>query len=433
MSTERKEETERTETTDQQQSQEAQDRTFMERAIELARQGEGWTSPNPMVGAVIVKDGRIIGEGYHERCGELHAERNAIASLRESAEGATIYVTLEPCCHQGRTPPCTEAILEQKIGRVVIGSRDPNPKVAGKGARLLREAGVLVEEDFMREACDRLNPIFFHYITTKTPYVVLKYAMTADGKIATRTGASKWITGEASRAEVQNMRHRYTGIMVGIGTVLADDPMLNTRIPGKRSPVRIICDSRLRMPLDSQIVKTAKEYPTIVAYVGECSNDGKTTKSRRCSETGKWMNDEICQKDLSEDLEDKREVYSDTDDAFQKKIQELENQGVRVVRIPGKDGKVDLKKLMEYLGEQEIDSVLLEGGGALNESALRAGIVQHVSVFVAPKIFGGEAAKSPVRGLGVEVPDEAVKLKLQEVRKFEEDLLLEYDIENERQ
>ena len=257
MSTEKKEETEKIEITYQQQSQEAQDQTFMERAIELAKQGEGWTSPNPMVGAVIVKDGRIIGEGYHERCGELHAERNAIASLRESAEGATIYVTLEPCCHQGRTPPCTEAILEQKIGRVVIGSRDPNPKVAGKGARLLREAGVIVEEDFMREVCDRLNPVFFHYITTKTPYVVLKYAMTADGKIATRTGASKWITGEAARQEVQHMRHRYTGIMVGIGTVLADDPMLNTRISGKRSPVRIICDSRLRIPLDSQIVKTA--------------------------------------------------------------------------------------------------------------------------------------------------------------------------------
>ncbi len=430
MSTEKKE-NQKIEITYQQQSQEAQDQTFMERAIELAKQGEGWTSPNPMVGAVIVKDGRIIGEGYHERCGELHAERNAIASLRESAEGATIYVTLEPLLPSGTDSTLYRSNSGTEIGRVVIGSRDPNPKVAGKGARLVREAGVIVEEDFMREVCDRLNPVFFHYITTKTPYVVLKYAMTADGKIATRTGASKWITGEAARQEVQHMRHRYTGIMVGIGTVLADDPMLNTRISGKRSPVRIICDSRLRIPLDSQIVKTAKEYLTIVAYVGECSNDEKTTKSRRCSETGKWMNDEICQKDLSEDLEDKREVYSDTDNEFQKKIQELEKQGVRVVKLPGKAGKVDLKKLMEYLGEQEIDSVLLEGGGALNESALKSGIVRHVSAFVAPKIFGGEEAKSPVRGLGVEVPDEAVKLKLQEVRKFDEDLLLEYEVENE--
>ena len=159
------------------------DEFYMRRAIELAEKGRGWTNPNPMVGAVIVKDGSIIGEGYHEKCGELHAERNAIASLTESAEGATLYVTLEPCCHYGKTPPCTEAILEQKIARVVIGSRDPNPKVSGKGAKILREAGVQVEEDFLREECDALNPVFFHYITTGLPYVVMKYAMTADGKI----------------------------------------------------------------------------------------------------------------------------------------------------------------------------------------------------------------------------------------------------------
>ena len=168
------------------------DQDYMRRAISLAERGRGWTSPNPLVGAVIVKDGRIIGEGYHEKCGELHAERNAIASLTEPAEGATIYVTLEPCCHYGKTPPCTEAIIENKIGRVVIGSRDPNPKVAGKGAKQLREAGIVVEEDFLRDECDRLNPIFFHYITTKMPYVILKYAMTADGKIACTSGKSKW-------------------------------------------------------------------------------------------------------------------------------------------------------------------------------------------------------------------------------------------------
>ena len=246
------------------------DRDYMARAIELAKKGEGWTNPNPMVGAVIVKNGKIIGEGYHEKCGQLHAERNAIASLTESAEGATIYVTLEPCCHYGKTPPCTEAILEQKISRVVIGSRDPNPKVAGKGAEILRRAGLQVQEDFMREECDELNPVFFHYITNKTPYVVMKYAMTADGKIATKTGASKWITGEEARSEVQLMRHKYMGIMAGIGTVLADDPLLNTRIKGKKSPVRIICDSKLRIPFDSQICKTAREYKTIIAYsVGE--------------------------------------------------------------------------------------------------------------------------------------------------------------------
>ena len=245
------------------------DQEYMLRAIQLAKKGEGWTNPNPMVGAVIVKDGKIIGEGYHKKYGELHAERNAIASLTESAEGAVIYVTLEPCCHHGKTPPCTEAIIEQKIRKVVIGSRDPNPKVAGKGVQMLREAGVTVVEDFMREECDQLNPVFFHYITTKTPYVVMKYAMTLDGKIATKTGASKWISGEEARSLVHEMRHDYMAIMAGIGTVLADDPMLNVRLEGKKSPVRIICDSMLRIPLDSQICQTAGRYRTIVAYAGE--------------------------------------------------------------------------------------------------------------------------------------------------------------------
>lgn len=354
----------------------------MTRAIEMAKRGEGWTSPNPMVGAVIVKEGRIIGEGYHARYGELHAERNAIAALTEPADGATLYVTLEPCCHYGKTPPCTEAILEQKIARVVIGSRDPNPKVAGKGAEMLRRAGVQVEEDFMREECDRLNPVFFHYITEKTPYVVMKYAMTADGKIATKTGASKWITGEASRNEVQLMRHRYTGIMTGIGTVLADDPMLNTRIEGKKSPVRIICDSRLRIPTDCRICKTAGEYPTIIAY--------------------------------SEDSQNKRE--------------QLAELGIQLIHCPDEHGRVDLQKLMKHLGEQGIDSILLEGGGTLNDSALHAGIVKKLMVFVAPKLFGGEKSKTPVAGIGVCEPTEAVKMKLQSIKQMDEDLLLEYEM-----
>ena len=251
------------------------DQEYMLRAIQLAKKGEGWTNPNPMVGAVIVKDGKIIGEGYHKKYGELHAERNAIASLTESAEGAVIYVTLEPCCHHGKTPPCTEAIIEQKIRKVVIGSRDPNPKVAGKGVQMLREAGVTVVEDFMREECDQLNPVFFHYITTKTPYVVMKYAMTLDGKIATKTGASKWITGESARKEVQHMRHQYMGIMAGIGTVLADDPMLNVRVEGWKSPVRIVCDSKLRIPPGSQIVKSAEKYRTIVAYADQKNTEEK--------------------------------------------------------------------------------------------------------------------------------------------------------------
>lgn len=362
------------------------DREYMERAIALAKKGLGWTNPNPMVGAVIVKNGRIIGEGYHARYGELHAERNAIAALREPADGATLYVTLEPCCHYGKTPPCTEAILEQGIARVVIGSRDPNPKVAGKGAAILRQAGVKVEEDFMREACDRLNPVFFHYITRGTPYVAMKYAMTADGKIATKTGASKWITGSDARAEVQLMRHQYMGIMAGIGTVLADDPMLNVRVEGKRSPVRIICDSRLRIPADSQICRTAGKYRTIVAC-----GDGE-----------------------------------------QKKAEELEAMGIQIIRCPDTQGRVELKQLMRELGAIGIDSILLEGGGTLNEAALRAGVVQKVMVFVAPKLFGGEKSKTPVAGTGVELPGEAVMLRLESVRQIDGDLLLEYETADSR-
>ncbi len=354
------------------------DQNYMLQAIQLAKQGEGWTNPNPMVGAVIVKNGRIIGKGYHKKCGELHAERNAIASLTESAEGATIYVTLEPCCHYGKTPPCTEAIIEQKIKRVVIGSRDPNPKVSGKGIKMLQEAGIEVIEDFMREECDRLNPVFFHYITTKTPYVVMKYAMTLDGKIATKTGASKWITGEAARAEVQHMRHRYMGIMAGIGTVLADDPMLNVRMEGWKSPIRILCDSGLRIPLDGQIVKSAGKYRTIVAYA-----DSENTEAKR------------------------------------KRLHEM---GVETICCPDENNQVDLKKLMKYLGEEGIDSILLEGGGTLNDSALRAGIVQEVQAFIAPKLFGGMNSKTPVEGIGVRFPSEAVKLKCTDICQIGEDI-----------
>lgn len=364
------------------------DKDYMLRAIDLAKQGIGFTNPNPVVGAVIVKEDKIIGEGYHAKYGELHAERNAIANLKEPADGATLYVTLEPCCHHGKTPPCTEAILENHIKRVVIGSRDPNPKVAGKGAEILRNAGVIVEEDFLREECDALNKVFFHYITTKLPYVVMKYAMTADGKIATKTGASKWITGEEARMQVQQLRHQYMGIMVGIETVLSDDPMLNVRLEGLKSPLRIICDSKLRIPLDSKICQTAKNYPTIVAC-----------------------------------------AYSDsTYEKSSEKIAELEQQGVEVINFPGEDGRVDLQKLMKFLGEKGIDSILLEGGGSINESALRAGIVKEAKVFIAPKIFGGVSAKTPVTGCGVNLPGEAYRMELESVSKVGDDILLEYNV-----
>lgn len=360
------------------------DEQYMRRAIELAKKGAGFVSPNPMVGAVIVKDGRIIGEGYHERCGELHAERNALASLTEDAEGATIYVTLEPCCHYGKTPPCTEAIMEHKLGKVVIGSRDPNPLVSGKGAKILREAGIEVVEDFLRDECDAINPVFFHYITKRTPFVSMKYAMTMDGKIATKTGASKWITGEKSREDVQRLRHEHRGIMVGIGTVLADNPMLNCRMEGGRNPIRIVCDSHLLIPTDCNLVKTASSIETVVVTA------------------------------VSKD----------------EKINILEKAGVEVLTVEEKDGHLSLVDMMNKLGEKTIDSILLEGGGTLNDAMLREGLVERAYAYIAPKVFGGVDAKTPVEGSGVLVPDEAIVFKMIESKVIGEDLRITYLKEN---
>lgn len=353
---------------------------YMRMAIDLAKKGEGFVNPNPMVGAVIVKDGRIIGRGFHERFGSLHAERNAIASLTEPADGATIYVTLEPCCHYGKTPPCTEAIIENRIKHVVIGSKDPNPLVAGKGAAALKEAGIEITEDFLKDECDELNPVFFHYTTTGRPYVVLKYAMTMDGKIATKTGASKWITGEGSRSQVQRLRHRYMAIMAGIGTVIADDPMLNTRLEGLKSPVRVICDTKLSLLPNSNIVKTAGEYRTIVAY---------------------GIRDE-------------------------EKEKALKDKGICLEYLPLKDGHIDIEALINRLGELGIDSVLAEGGGTLNDSLVRAGLVDRVEAFIAPKIFGGAYAKTPVEGIGIDTVDEARQFELKDVSYHGEDVQLTF-------
>lgn len=338
---------------------------YMKLALQLAEKGCGFVSPNPMVGAVIVKDERIIGSGYHERYGSYHAERNALASCTESPAGATMYVTLEPCCHHGKQPPCVDAILEAGIRRVVVGCGDPNPLVAGKGIDILRKNGVLVTEHILEEECHRINEVFFHFIQTKRPYVVMKYAMTLDGKIATYTGASKWITSEAARAHVHTQRHRYSAIMAGVGTVLADDPLLTCRMEGGRNPIRIICDTRLRTPLDSQIVKTAKEVPTILAT--------------------------SCQE------KDKHLAY--------------EKAGCQILTVPQENGHINLSVLMQLLGEQGIDSILLEGGAILNWSALHSNIVQKVQAYIAPKLLGGERAKSPIGGLGFSVPSDGVALK----------------------
>ena len=359
-----------------------QKKEYMLRAIELAKQGVGWTSPNPLVGAVIVKDGRIIGEGYHEKYGELHAERNAIKHLKESAEGATIYVTLEPCCHYGKQPPCTEAIAEAGIKKVVIGSRDPNPLVAGKGVRFLRTQGIEVEEDFMREECDALNPVFFHFIQTKRPYIVMKYAMTLDGKTACDNGESKWITSETARENVQYTRNALKGIMVGVGTVINDNPNLTCRIDGGVNPVRIICDSNLRTPKDCNIVRTAFEVPTIIATVSE----------------------------------------------DEKLIKFFEQHGIDVIKTAKQDNRVDLCDLMLKLGERKIDGLLLEGGGTLNMSALKAGIVNHIQAYIAPKIFGGSGIYNPVKGESVSVPSVAYICKNINITHIGDDILIDCDV-----
>ena len=373
---------------------------YMRRAIELAKKGSGHVNPNPLVGAVIVRDGEIIGEGYHECYGQLHAERNAIANAKKrgnSLEGSTIYVTLEPCCHYGKPPPCTEAIIEEKIARVVVGSDDPNPLVSGKGFQMLREKGIEVIPHFLKEECDAMNHVFFHYIRTGTPYVAMKYAMTMDGKIACYTGDSKWVTGEESRAHVQTLRNHYKGIMAGIGTVLADDPMLNCRIEGGRDPIRIITDSHLRIPMDSQLVRTAGQQPLIVACLP---------------------------------------------DADEEKAAQLQEKGVEVLRIPGvttaditeeQKEVISLPVLMKELGARKIDGILLEGGGQLNESALQAGIVDRIYCYIAPKIFGGAQAKTPVEGQGLTRAADAWQFNRIGMQEFGQDILLEYEKAQELQ
>ena len=352
---------------------------YMSQALEQAKKGAGYVNPNPMVGAVIVKDGDIIGRGYHMRYGEFHAERNALADCKESPEGATIYVTLEPCCHYGKTPPCTEAIIESGIKRVVVGSGDSNPLVAGKGIQILKSKGIEVTEHVLQKECDDLNEVFFHYIQKKIPYVVMKYAMTMDGKIATVSGLSKWITGEQARQKVQEDRHRYMGIMVGVGTILADDPLLTCRIPNGRNPIRIICDTALRTPVNAQIVRTAKEIPTIIA----------------------------------------------TCDTNVRKHKMYQKEGCEILVVPKAKGHVDIKHLMYELGGRKIDSILLEGGGTLNWSCLENGIVQKVQSYVAPKIFGGAGAKTPVSGTGVDSPSQCYKLQPVNIEHLGEDILVE--------
>lgn len=339
---------------------------YMQRALTLAEKAKGFTSPNPMVGAVIVKDDRIIGEGYHHKCGQAHAEVDAFNNATEPVEGATMYVTLEPCSHTGKTPPCADRIVKEKIARVVVGATDPNPLVSGRGIKKMQDAGIEVSYGLLADESIQLNEVFMKYIVDKKPFVVYKSATTLDGKIATAKGESQWISCEKSREEVHMLRHYYSGIMVGINTVIVDNPMLNCRVEGCTSPVRIVVDSSLKIPVESNIIQTADKYRTIIA----------TTQSDDCI-----------------------------------KASMLTQMGAEVITVKENNSRVDLNDLMAKLGEMGIDSVLIEGGGTLAFSAFKQNIVDKVIYYIAPKIFGGASAKTSVEGNGFDTIAESVKLK----------------------
>lgn len=355
---------------------------YMKRAIELSKKGGGTVNPNPLVGAVIVKDGKIIGEGYHEKYGGPHAEINAFENAREGVKGATMYVTLEPCSHYGKTPPCVHAIVEKGISKVVIGMKDPNPLVAGKGIQILQEHGIEVTSGILEKEIRKLNEIFIHYITTNRPFGILKTAMTLDGKIATTLGDSKWISNEKSRKFVHEIRHQVSAIMVGIGTLLADDPFLTTRLENREGvdPLRIIIDSSCKIPLEAKVLHLQSKAKTLIA----------TTKKAKIE-----------------------------------KIRALEKLGARVVITPLKEGRVDLDFLMDYLGKRGIDSVLIEGGASLNFSALEEGIVNKIMSFIAPKIIGGKSANTPVGGRGKPYMKDAFLLENINLISFGEDSMIE--------
>ena len=363
---------------------------FMRIALDLASKGVGYVNPNPVVGAVIVKDNKIIGQGYHSAFGSPHAEVEALKSCSDPT-GAALYVTLEPCCCHGKTPPCTDEIIKNKISKVVIGCEDPNPLVSGKGIEILKNHGIEVETGVLEKECRDINEIFFYYIKNKKPYVVMKYAMTADGKIATSSGESQWITGALAREHTHKTRHKLSAIMVGIGTVLVDDPLLTCRIPDGKNPIRIICDTALKIPLDSKIVQTAKTVPTIVASSSF---------------------DESCNLSFANS-----------------KKEQLKAMGITIVETGLKNSKLDLEDLMQKLGQAGIDSILLEGGGTLNYSALEQGIVHKLQIHIGAKIFGGKESLSPVEGKGIKNISEAVGLKLLNVTIMDEDVLLEYKVE----
>ncbi|MBO8158508.1 MAG: bifunctional diaminohydroxyphosphoribosylaminopyrimidine deaminase/5-amino-6-(5-phosphoribosylamino)uracil reductase RibD [Thermosyntropha sp.] len=351
----------------------------MKRALDLASKALGRTSPNPVVGAVIVKDGKIVGEGYHHKAGTPHAEIHALNQAENLAKGATMYVTLEPCSHHGRTPPCAYALIKAGIHKVVVATLDPNPKVAGRGIKILEEAGIETVVGVLESEAKKQNEVFFKHITTGMPFVSLKYAMTLDGKIATFTGDSRWISSEFSRNYVHKLRNIYDAVMVGINTVLKDNPMLNCRLEGeKRDPVRIIVDGGLEIPLESNIVKTAHKQKTIVLT------------------------------SLSVD---------------EQKCHLLREKGIDILKVGGESDNLDLRQAFKELLKQDICSILVEGGSKLNSSLMEQKLVDKIYCFIAPKIVGGKGI-TPVEGKGKEFMQDAYILKSPEFTPMGDDILI---------
>lgn len=364
---------------------ETKHKKFMKLALRLARQGAGRVSPNPLVGAVIVRGATVVGKGYHGRFGGPHAEINALRQAGSRANGATLYVTLEPCCHYGKTPPCTDAIINSGIAHVIVGMVDPNPAVSGKGIQKLRSAGIKVEIGILEEACRSLNEAFIKYITTKLPFVTLKAALTLDGNIATATGDSKWITCEQSRSLVHKIRTQVDAIMVGSGTVRADDPQLTVRLPRLpkktvKNPLRIIVDEKLRIPLRSNVLKPELAKGTLIVTAPARANS--------------------------------------------RKARQIEAAGANILVVPLKKGLIDLKSLMKKLAAMGIASLLLEGGSELNASALAEGLVDKIMFFYAPKIIGGRKAIHVVGGSGVQKIADAIHVTALEVKRIGSDLLV---------
>ncbi len=354
---------------------------WMRRAMVLAEGGAGAVNPNPLVGAVIVKDDRLIAEGYHTRFGAPHAEREALVAVKEPLEGATMYVTLEPCSHHGKTPPCTEAIISSGIKRVVVGIEDPNPLVSGRGIEQLRKAGIEVYVGVLQQELAHQNRMFLTGMRQKRPRVLLKAAMSLDGKIATRTGRSQWITGPEARIAVHRMRHYWPAILVGIGTVLADDPSLSARSESEayRQPYRIIVDALAETPLAARVLDANLGGPTIIAV-----NSTADVEKRRA----------------------------------------LENMGVRVLETRGAEDRIDLSDLLAKLYRLGIDGVLVEGGSAIHGGFLDAGLVDEVAFFIAPKLIGGQSAKSVIGGEGTEALASVTRLDHMDTAYHGEDLLI---------